>query len=75
MSSDDRKAAREMATKIGGTVALVLVLAGMASHPLPGSIDSLLRGLGFGIPGGLVAGVTAGLVVRARRRNRSGVKN
>ena len=63
--------ARAMALKIAGAVALLGILAGMASHPLPGSPDSLLRGLLFGVPAGCAVGAVAYLFLR-RREARGG---
>ena len=62
-----RDGRREMALKVGGAAALLGILAGMGSHPLPGSPDSLLRGVLFGVPAGALVGLVAYLVLRARR--------
>ncbi|MDX1709558.1 MAG: hypothetical protein R3316_00295 [Rhodovibrionaceae bacterium] len=64
--------AREMALKVAGAAALLAVLAGMGSHPLPGSPGSLLRGLAFGVPAGCVVGAVAYLVLRRRETRGSG---
>ncbi len=60
--------ARDLARKVGGTAFLLMVLAGMASHPMPGSIDSLLRGATYGLPVGVVAAAVAWLVVTRQAR-------
>ena len=68
---DDKDFIQEWMPKIGGAAVAFFTLIFLASHPRPGSIDSLIYGLSRGVPAALLASLAIfGVVVVLRRRKK-----
>ena len=70
LDQEDRDFITEWMPKIGGAAVLFFTMILLASHPKPGSIESLIYGLSRGVPAALVVTIVAFLVLLAVRKNR-----
>lgn len=69
MESKDRRWLREWALRIGATAYLLFVFAFLASHPRPGSIESLTHALAMAIIPALIGTLAIlGIMLFVRRR-------
>ena len=69
MESKDRRWLREWGLRIGGTAYLLFVFAFLASHPRPGSIESLTNALAMAIIPALIGTLAVlGVMLYVRRR-------
>lgn len=69
MDSEDKRWLREWAVKIGGTAYLLFVFAFVASHPRPGSMESLIHAVPLAaIPALIGTLAILGIMFYLRRR-------
>ena len=68
--SEDRDFISQWMPKIGGTATVFFTMILLAAHPRPGSIDSLIFGVSWGIPSALVVTVLVFLVLLMIRKRR-----
>ena len=69
MDSKDRRWLREWLLRIGGTAYLLFVFAFLASHPRPGSMESLSYALGMAVIPALVGTLAVlGIMLYIKRR-------
>ena len=69
MESKDRRWLREWALRIGGTAYLLFVFAFLASHPRPGSIESLTYALAMAVIPALIGTLAIlAIMLYVRRR-------
>ena len=66
----DRAFISEWMPKIGGAAVLFFTMIFLASHPQPGSIDSLIFGVSRGVPAALGVTIVVFLVLLMLRKNR-----
>lgn len=67
----DRAFIAEWMPKIGGAAVLFFTMIFLASHPQPGSIDSLIFGVSRGVPAALGVTIIAFFVLLMVRKTRN----